>query len=505
MDRRQFLKTALAGSTALSLLGCTRLFAKVVSKRPNFLFLFADDLGYGDLGCYGHPFMKTPNLDRLAEQGMKFTDFYAPAPICSPSRAAILTGRFPYRLGVYHLAGNNVHLRDREVTIAEVLKKAGYQTFFAGKWHLGMLDGRHPTPADQGFDYWFASKANDGPRNPKNFIRNGVALGELKGFNCELIVKEAVKWLKNRDQSKPFFMEICSHEPHTRLDPPERYKTMYDRPEIPEMQKSLKYGRVPRYPTDNTPEQKRFYYGTVTQLDAAFGRLIETLEKLDLAEDTLVVFTSDNGPEYPGGSTRWDKSRNLCAGTPGPLRGMKRHLYEGGIRVPAIMRWPSHIHPGSVCSEPTGGIDLLPTFCELAHINPPSEQVIDGLSITPLMAGGRIKRSKPLCWNINFTGTPNMAIRVGDNVLVAFASPPANSQTLMQWIKTARLERFEMYNVRKDPGQTMELSKLQPARFKKLVSQIKLLWEELKDAGPLWQGYKGRIKPVQLPGAQKTR
>ncbi|MHC4619739.1 MAG: sulfatase family protein, partial [Planctomycetota bacterium] len=155
-----------------------------------------------------------------------------------------------------------------------------------------------------------------------------------------MIVSEAIDWVKKRKPDQPFFLEICTHEPHTPLDPPEEYRQMYDTPEVRSLERSLNYGRVPRYPTDSTPAEKRYYYGTVTQLDAAFGRLIKALEEMGLAENTLVVFTSDNGPEYPGGSTRIDPIRRRSAGSPGSLRGMKRHLYEGGIRVPGIIRWP---------------------------------------------------------------------------------------------------------------------------------------------------------------------
>ena len=195
-SRREFLELSAA---ALLAGGCGGLSKDGPGRPgPNFLLFLADDLGYGDLGCYGHPFMKTPGLDRLAEQGMLFTDFYAPAPICSPSRAAILTGQFPYRLGVYHLAGDIVNLPRRQVTVAELLRNAGYRTFFAGKWHLGRLDGSHPTPGDQGFEHWFASEVNDGPRNPENFVRNGRAVGRLQGWNCDLVVEEAARWLNNR-------------------------------------------------------------------------------------------------------------------------------------------------------------------------------------------------------------------------------------------------------------------------------------------------------------------
>jgi arylsulfatase A len=219
---------------------------------------------------------------------------------------------------------------------------------------------------------------------------------------------------------------------------------------------------------------------------------------MDLTKDTMVLFTSDNGPEYPGGSTARDRNRDLCGGSPGRLRGMKRHLYEGGIRVPGIIRRPGHVRAGSRCTVAAGSIDILPTFCELAGVRTLPDRTIDGISIVPLLTGKAIKRSKPLCWNINYTAAPNMTIRSGDHVVVGFASKPSEGQTLMQWIKTANLKRFEMYDVRKDPAQKEELSVLQPVRLENLVSQMKEMWADLKKAGPVWEGYKGAIKPVQL-------
>ncbi|MHC4756694.1 MAG: sulfatase-like hydrolase/transferase, partial [Planctomycetota bacterium] len=203
-SRRDFLRCLGLGTGALFLNSVVKGQQPPPSKRPNVIVFLADDLGYGDLGCYGHPFIKTPNLDKFARQGTRFTDCYSAAPICSPSRAALLTGRFSYRVGVYHLAGNSVHLRNQEKTIAELLGQAGYATCFLGKWHLGKFDGRHPTPSDQGFDHWFATPTSCSPKNPEDFIRNGKTVGKMKGWYCDLIVEEAAQWLKKLDPAKPF-------------------------------------------------------------------------------------------------------------------------------------------------------------------------------------------------------------------------------------------------------------------------------------------------------------
>lgn len=505
ISRRDFLKSIGLGVISLAPAGCAGFGSRRApssaqsahSARPNVVVFLADDLGYGDLGCYGHPFMKTPNLDEFARQGIRFTDCYSAAPICSPARAGLLTGRCPYRTGVYHLAGDDVHLRSAEKTIAELLHDAGYTTCFLGKWHLGSFDGRHPTPGHQGFDHWFATEVNGfgGPQNPANFVRNGKQVGPTKGWYCDVVVDEAVNWLSKRRSDRPFFLEICTHEPHTPLDPPAHYKDMYDTPEVRVLEDKIAYGRVPRYPFDNTLAEKRYYYGTVTQLDAAFGTLVDALEEMSLAENTLIIFTSDNGPEYPGGSTRVDPLRKLCAGTPGQLRGMKRHLYEGGIRVPGIIRWPKRIKGRQVCSEPISSVDLLPTLCELCDAHLPTDRTLDGISITPLFEGGTLERTRPLCWNINFTGVPNMAMRMGDEVLLGFAEEPTAGQRIMEWIKTTKMARFELYNLRTDVSQKIDLASRKSEHLDSLIALMNELWSELRSQGPIWQD-AGGIKPA---------
>lgn len=463
---------------------------------PNVIIFLADDLGYGDLGCYGHPFIKTPHLDKFAAEGMLLSSCYSAAPICSPARAGLLTGRCSYRTGVYHLAGNKVHLRNQELTIAELLQKNGYATCFLGKWHLGRFDGEHPKPNEQGFDHWFATISNCYPKNPDQFVRNGRVAGKLQGWYCDLVVEEAIDWLGHLDSSKPFFIEICSSEPHTPVAPPSKYADMYKGAEIEEQAKRLEYGRVMRYPyIEDIAEQTRQYYGTVTQLDAAFGRLMDELNKRKLSENTIVIFTSDNGPEFPGGSTGLDQSRNRCWGTPGKLRGMKRHLYEGGIRVPALIRWPRGIKAPMVSDVPVSSVDFLPTLCDLIGTALPGDRVLDGVSIVPIFEGKGLNRTRPLCWNINFTGVPNMAMRAGDEVLLGFAEKPKVGQSLMEWIKSTKLSSFELYNLRTDLSQRIDLAGQQSEHLESLIKQMNQIWLELQREGPTWLKM-GRIKPA---------
>jgi len=271
---------------------------------------------------------------------------------------------------------------------------------------------------------------------------------------------------------------------------------MYKDPEIEKLEKSIKYGRIERYPqVENVAAQRRQYYGTVTQLDAAFGRLMQELENIRLAENTIIIFTSDNGPEYPGGSTRLDPLRHRSWGMPGRLRGMKRHLYEGGIRVPGIIRWSRGIKAGQVSAEPISSVDFLPTLCELCGAKLPTDRTLDGVSITPLFEGRTLKRTRPLCWNINYTGVPNMAMRMGDEVLLGFAKAPAAGQSLMEWIKGTELQRFELYNLRTDLSQKVDLAHQETEQLKILVRYMTKLWRELQQAGPTWPS-AGGIKPA---------
>ena len=447
--------------------------------RPNFLVILCDDLGYGDLACYGHESIRTPNLDRLAAEGLRMTDCYSASPLCSPARCGLLTGRTPSRCGIYSwiAARNPMHLRPEETTIASLLQSAGYDTAQVGKWHLnGYFNSpRHTQPDDHGFDHWFATQNNAAPshENPTNFVRNGRRVGPLEGYSCQLVADEAIDWLESRqvrgETRRPFFLYVCFHETHEQIASP---------PEL-----------VEHYP-EATRKGEAEYYANVENVDRAVGRLIGALAELGAAEDTLVFFTSDNGPEtlnrYPNA---WRSH-----GSPGPLRGMKLHIYEGGIRVPGIVRWPGKIAAGSESDEPVGAVDLLPTLCELAGIERPEGKPLDGASFIPVFRGEPIQRNKPLFWH--YYGAPHnrqVAIRDGEWKLVAGWDQRPDLPTggslqpgIVEALKDSQLVHFELYNLREDIGETRDVAQQYPQRLAQMRTAVEKLYREVIDEGPVW-------------------
>jgi arylsulfatase A len=410
--------------------------------------VLCDDLGYGDLSCYGHPHIKTPNLDKLAEQGMKLTDCYAAAPVCSPARVGILTGRTPYRCGVYDWipAGSDVHLKKQELTIAAILKKAGYATCHVGKWHCnGRFNSpEQPQPDDHGFEYWFSTQNNAGPshQNPNNFVRNGNRAGQLQGYSSTLIVQEAIDWLKTKwDNSRPFCLFVWFHAPHEPIATAPQFVEMYQ------------------------GKKEAIYYGNVSQMDYEFGRLMKTLDDMKLRDKTFVMFTSDNGPET---LNRYRGSQRSF-GSPGPLRGMKLHVYEGGIRVPGIIRWPGKVKPGSVSGEPVNGTDILPTLCAMAAVPVPTDRPIDGTSILPLFTGEKLDRRMPLYWRYDkaLSKPFTVAMRQGDWKILA-----DNEMT-----------QFELYNLAEDIAEQRNLAESQPQRLEAMKEILAKLHAEIDAEG----------------------
>jgi len=467
-------------------------------QQPNIIVFLADDLGYGDPACYGNPIINTPNIDKLASQGVMLTDCHSGGTVCSPSRSALLTGRNPYRSGFFYIAGGGRHLQDDEITIAEVLKSSGYENAFFGKWHLSTLEKSRrdePGPGDQGFDYWMGTSVNafDGPENPGKFVKNGEAVGQLDGWYCDIIVDEACKWLSEiRDPEKPFFLYIASHEPHTPVNPPTSYSVLYAGNETDELEKDIKYGNVSR-PEKDISANKKDYYGTVQQLDDAFGRLMVTIDELKLYDNTVVVFTSDNGPETPvtieESLGQWDDPiRDKCFGTPGDFRGMKRYPYEGGHRVPGIIRWPGAIPAGTTSNILFNGTDFFPVFCDLTGTPLPADRPIDGINAFHAFLGKETEREDPVIWFYPHHGDtyfrmPQMAMRKDGFTLVGWLPEKPDSVGLMDWMKSSDPVRFELYDMVSDPYQQKDISAKHPEIVNDLRVDMIDLWVEMRDEG----------------------
>ena len=462
MSGQKVLRFSLTMALCLVSAGVVTQGAESVEGRPNILVILVDDLGYGDLGSYGHPTIRTPNIDRLAADGMRFTDFYSAAPVCSPARAAFLTGRIPVRTGIYDWIppGSDMHLSADETTVAELLRAAGYQTSMFGKWHLnGALDADQPQPDDHGFNHWFATAGFAMPThlNPFNFVLNGEEVGPLEGYACQLVTDEMIRWLReDRDSAKPFFAYVAYHEPHEVIASP---------PEL-----------VASYPaTQNSHEAE--YFANVTNLDLAVGRLLAALDEMDLADDTFVLFTSDNGPEMLNRHPQAQRSY----GSAGSLRGKKLQLWEGGIRVPAIVRWPGHAQPGSVSRVAVSGVDLLPTLCAVAGVSVPPELELDGVDTTPVFTGEGLQREAPLFWyHYKAWGGPRVVMRDGGWKLAGFWDGPerlrSDSSTMrpgdLELIRTTELVRFELYDLDADPGERNNVAAKNPVVFEAMRTEM---------------------------------
>ncbi|MEI7461093.1 MAG: sulfatase-like hydrolase/transferase [Pirellula sp.] len=420
------------------------------NDRPNIIVFLTDDQGWGDLGCYGHKRILSPNVDRFAREGLRLTQCYSACSVCSPSRSAILTGRTPYRNGVWRWIpeGSQYHLRTSEVTIATLLKKSGYDTCHAGKWHLNgkFNSSEQPQPNDHGFDHWLATQNNAAPNhlNPTNFVRNGQMAGPMQGASSMICVDEAIGWLRGRnDPTKPFFLTVWTHEPHQPIESAQEFLDLYADIEDPEL---------------------RQHHANISQMDAAFGKLMKSVDEMGIRDQTFVIFTADNGPEGDG-----DKGRTR--GSTGGLRGRKRHTHEGGIRVPGIVRWPGKVKANTTDDTPIVGTDIFSTVCDIAGVSLPNDRVIDGASMTPVFQDMPIARSQPLYWR-NHLAPENYRVALRDG----------------NWkiIGSDNLTAFELYNIQEDTQETADLSAKYPDKFSELRERlIKHDGSVLKD-GPDW-------------------
>jgi len=414
------------------------------ADRPNVVFVFADDWGWGDLSCHGHPYLETPHLDRLAREGTEFHQFTVASGVCSPSRAAALTGHFPARHGVHgHFATVESHqkrdmpdwLDPEAVMLPRLLREAGYATAHFGKWHLtNIMVPDAPLPTAYGFDEYGAYNCS-GPQMP---VHDDVARG------IDFVERQAEK-------GTPFYLQLWIHEPHTPHYPLEEYLERFDHLE---------------------DEADRIYGAVLAHADARIGRLLDALDRLELSDDTLVIFSSDNGPENTGSPDRRrmdDRSTGpgfasfASVGTTGGHRGRKRSLLQGGIGVPFIARWPGRIEAGRVDdATPITAVDLLPTFCALAGASLPDDYEPDGVNQLPSLLGeSREERRKPIFWEWR-----NARPRAGVWPYHAVRSGP------WKLLLGEEHERVELFRFPGDRLETTNLAGRNPEVVKRLTERI---------------------------------
>ena len=436
------------------------------AKPPNIVFFLADDLGQRDLGAYGSTFYETPNLDRLAKDGAKFTDAYAACQVCSPTRASLLTGQWPQRTGITDYIGaaktpqewkRNTKLlpapyTDRLAldapTLAKAMKAAGYATFFAGKWHLGPEGW---WPEKQGFDINMGGIDRSGPYGGKRYFSpygNPRLTDGPDGEHLpDRLATETAKFIEaNKD--RPFFAYYSFYDVHTPLMAREDLRKKYE-------EKRARLGLAEKWGREGERDvrlvqEHAVYAAMVEAMDLAVGKVLAKLDELGLRENTLVIFTSDNG----GLSTSegWPTS-NL------PLRGGKGWMYEGGIREPLLVRWPAVVKAGSVISTPVSSPDFFPTLLEAAVAQPQPGQTLDGVSLVPLLKGGTLPE-RALFWHYPHYGNqgsaPSAAVRRGD-------------WKLIEW---AEENRAELFNLAQDIGEQTNLAEKEPQRVAQLRAEL---------------------------------
>lgn len=392
-------------------------------RKPNFIVVFMDDMGYGDMGCFGSPSIKTPRMDAIAENGAKFTQMYAAGPICTPSRCGLLTGRYPQRVGLPAVLfpHDTAGLTDHEKTIADRLGPAGYASCCLGKWHLGCLPEHYPTR--HGFDYYFGLLySND--MNPLHLYRNEEVI-ETEVDQAQLTRRytdEAIAFIEQH-KDQPFFCYLAHTMPHIPLHVEEEFRGKSD-------------GGT--------------YGDTIECIDYHLGRIMDKLDELGLADDTLLIVTSDNGPWFEGST----------AG----LRGRKFDCYEGGVRMPFVAQWPGTLSPGTVLDEPMSLMDLLPTFCCLAGIEPPRDPDVDGIDICGAFRNGGSPQRDALYYYLLYR---LQAVRAGKWKL--HVERGVNGDTM---------EMPQLFDMDRDPGENYNVANRYPEVVEKLAAMIKKFDEE---------------------------
>jgi N-acetylgalactosamine-6-sulfatase len=440
----------------------TGLPAAHAGKPLNVVFILADDLGWGDLGAYGDTHGATPRLDAFAKQGTLFTHFYVNNPVCSPSRCGFFTGQYPARHRVHgHYASREMNeqrgmsqwLDPETPNLARALKAAGYTTGHIGKWHLGAQEQDAPVPDRYGFDF------------VRGVVCSDPAWDEPAATFCSkssrLFVDEAIRFVQE-NRERPFYLQLWTLLPHAPLNPSAEQMRPFERFGPP----ADSWGAVPHKTAET------IYRASIADLDAQIGRLLDALDAAGLTDDTLVVFSSDNGPE----DIHISKAGHSGVGSPGPFRGRKRSLYEGGIRVPFIVRWPGHVPAGRVDDATiVSGVDLLPTVCSLAKAPIPAGHEPDGVDMSAAFLGRPADRKEPLFWEWRYSifgdhihRSPMLAVREGDWKLLC--NPDGS--------------RVELYDIRRDPGEADNLRAEHPDVADRLIKDA-VAWQKTLPAGPV--------------------
>jgi arylsulfatase A-like enzyme len=454
MNRRTFLQTAAAALPALPL--------RAQGGKPNIIFILADDLGWGDLGVYGHPAIKTPNLDRLAKQGTLFTQFYVNGPVCSPSRTAFMTGHYPARHKVHgHFAGDEINqqrgmpnwLDPKVPFLARMLKDAGYATAHFGKWHLGAGKDA-PSPSAYGFDVSKTTNSHGPTWDEKDRT--------FRAKSSAAITDESIKFIE-ANKGRPFYLNYWSLVPHATLNPTEEQMKPY-----------RKYG-----PEDAGHRgATEIFYASVTDLDTQVGRLLSKLDEWKLSGNTIILFSSDNGPE----EITVRNASHSGVGSPGPFRGRKRSLYEGGVRLPFLVRWPGHVPAGKVNdTSVVTAVDFVPTLTRMAGVALPMGYERDGEDVGDILLGSSRPRVRPITWEWRFAiaghtlnKSPMLAIREGDYKLLL--NPDGS--------------RVELYDIPHDPSELQNLA-AQRGDLVKSMSEKVLAWQKTLPEGPRSPGVGG--------------
>jgi len=443
LDRRIFLELlgAVAGAAAFPFSARPETGDK---PFPNIVLIFADDMGYGDLGCYGHPLIKTPHLDQMARDGVRLTSFYAAAPVCSPSRAALLTGRYPVRCGMPGNTGpgSDKHLPESELTIANLLKSRGYRTMAVGKWHLGH-QRPEVLPTGRGFDAWYGLPYSNDMRNP--FMQTDEPLKLYRDTEpveypvnqntlTERYTEEAVNFIEAGDEA-PFFLYLAHSMPHLPVSTSEQFEGKSD---------GGLYGDV------------------IETIDWSVGCIREALAKKGVSDNTLIMFTSDNGPwlDLPDRMLNENVER-WHGGSPGPLRGAKGSTWEGGMRVPMIACWPGHIPAGTRNAQVASTMDILPTLAGIAGVTPPQDRTLDGKDILPLLRGEADSPHKCFYY---FRGERLEAVRQGN------------------WKLRRENEdaEIELFHLGCDPRELYNVAETHPKLVKELLARMRGFEREVK-------------------------